>query len=279
MLLRQAPAKPRRRSLPLAPVEPVQRFLEIDFYNASLANLLVEISARSAKSTFSYVVTPNVDHLVQLSKLDGTKLGADLRQAYDVADISLCDSRILSKLAGLSGIHLKVFAGSDLTRILFEENVIVPGNRVALIGGTALQLDWLCRRWPEITFHQHIPPMGVLNSTQIQVDIVAFVERMRCDFHFFVFGAPQSELIAWRLAQRGKARGVCLCVGASLEFLSGEKLRAPLWMQQLSLEWAFRLASEPRRLWRRYLVNGPKILPIWWRDRRQFPHTNKTGCE
>jgi UDP-N-acetyl-D-mannosaminuronic acid transferase (WecB/TagA/CpsF family) len=61
------------------------------------------------------------------------------------------------------------------------------------------------------------------------------------------------------------ATGVGLCIGASLEFLTGAKRRAPLWLQRLGLEWLFRLLTEPRRLWRRYLVEGPRIFVLWWR--------------
>jgi exopolysaccharide biosynthesis WecB/TagA/CpsF family protein len=64
---------------------------------------------------------------------------------------------------------------------------------------------------------------------------------------------------------------VALCIGASIEFLSGARRRAPRWMQRAGLEWAFRLLSEPRRLWRRYIVEGPRIFVIWYRWRRTFP--------
>ena len=84
---------------------------------------------------------------------------------------------------------------------------------------------------------------------------------------FFAIGAPQSELVCALAVERGKARGVGLCIGASLEFLTGAKSRAPLWMQRAGLDWLFRLASEPARLWRRYLVEGPQIFLIWWRWR------------
>jgi N-acetylglucosaminyldiphosphoundecaprenol N-acetyl-beta-D-mannosaminyltransferase len=57
-------------------------------------------------------------------------------------------------------------------------------------------------------------------------------------------------------------QGVALCIGASIEFLLGRKTRAPRWMQMAGMEWIFRLLSEPRRLWRRYLFNGPRILSI-----------------
>ena len=68
--------------------------------------------------------------------------------------------------------------------------------------------------------------------------------------------------------QAGGAVGVGLCIGASLDFLTGRKARAPLWMRKASLEWLHRLLSEPRRLWRRYLVEGPRIFVLTMRWRR-----------
>ena len=103
---------------------------------------------------------------------------------------------------------------------------------------------------------------------------------------FFAIGAPQSEIVFAEILERGQARGVALCIGASLEFLTGAKTRAPLWMQRAGLEWLFRLGTEPRRLWRRYLVEGPKIFGIWRRWRklnaglpRAASGSSVSGCE
>lgn len=61
------------------------------------------------------------------------------------------------------------------------------------------------------------------------------------------------------------AKGTALCIGASLEFLTGQLKRAPRLAQKLYLEWAHRLLSEPRRMWRRYLIEGPKIFLLAYR--------------
>lgn len=58
------------------------------------------------------------------------------------------------------------------------------------------------------------------------------------------------------------ARGLTLCCGASINFLTGVERRAPQWMQRLSLEWLYRLLQNPRRLARRYLVRGPQIVRL-----------------
>lgn len=251
--------------------DPTQPFLGLRFAMADCERVLRELRKRAAELRFFFIVTPNTDHIVKLDRLGSTKLGLDLREAYGSADLCLCDSQVLAKLARISGLRLPVITGSDLTRLLFERSVIGKGSRVALVGGTAGQLEWLRGRWPEVAFFAHFPPMDVLQDMSAQSAIIAFVEEMQCDFTFFAFGAPQSELIAWHVARRGCARGVGLCVGASIEFLTGAKRRAPRWMQRLSLEWAYRLVSEPRRLGRRYLIDGPRILPIWWRSRTSAP--------
>ena len=74
-----------------------------------------------------------------------------------------------------------------------------------------------------------------------------------------------------RIAEAGDATGCGLCIGASLDFITGRQRRAPRVVQRLGLEWAHRLASQPGRLWRRYLVDGPKIFRLarrWHRERR-----------
>ncbi len=70
-------------------------------------------------------------------------------------------------------------------------------------------------------------------------------------------------MIAKTALERGDCAGLGLCVGASLDFLAGKQKRAPKWMQSAKLEWLYRLASSPRRMWKRYLIEGPKIFVIW----------------
>lgn len=219
-----------------------------------------------AAPRFRYVVTPNVDHIVRLHRGDPA-WRADFAAAETEADLCLNDSRILQALARRSGLHLSLVPGSDLTRILLD-NGLPAGTRVALIGGSKTDLAWLRRQLPggEVTHFQ--PPMGVLRNAAAQQAIVDFVESERPQLTLFAIGAPQSEIVAHQLQRRGRTGGVGLCIGASIEFLTGAKRRAPRMMQSLGLEWAFRLLSEPRRLWRRYLVEGPPIFAIWWRWRR-----------
>jgi len=90
-----------------------------------------------------------------------------------------------------------------------------------------------------------------------------FIADNPARYTFICVGSPQQEMLAKAALERGDCVGLGLCVGASLEFLAGRIKRAPKWMQQYRLEWLFRLASEPQRLWKRYLVEGPKIFWLW----------------
>jgi exopolysaccharide biosynthesis WecB/TagA/CpsF family protein len=75
-------------------------------------------------------------------------------------------------------------------------------------------------------------------------------------------------MVARALADRGIATGTGFCVGASLNFLAGVERRAPALVQRAGMEWAWRLAQNPKRLWRRYLVDDPAILRLLWREAR-----------
>lgn len=235
------------------------RFLDIDFDAATYREVGEELSRLSQMDTFSFIVTPNVDHVLMLHPTSPVPATLAFQQAYAAAEMRLCDSRILLRLARLHGVTLEVVTGSDLTAYLFE-NGWLDGQKVAIIGGDAAMVPELRERFPAIEIVQHRPPMGVLRDERASEQIIRFIEQERARYVMLAIGAPQSEIIAHRCLLAGNAAGVGLCIGASIEFLLGRKRRAPSWMQQLSLEWAFRLASEPQRLWRRYLVSGPRIL-------------------
>lgn len=237
-------------------------FLEVRFDNCDEDEAVAKISQLARAETFSFVVTPNVDHLVRLHSAAGDET---LWSSYRGATLSLCDSRILAAMARASGVTLEVVPGSDLTASILAGD---KGPRqVALIGGDLALLEQLSRKFPRVEWSQHVPPNGVLHDTRAQHNIIEFVENCSARIIFFAFGSPQSELLCARIASRKRAQGVALCIGASLEFLAGRKRRAPSWMQRAGLEWLFRLTSEPARLWRRYLVDGPRIFVIWWRWR------------
>lgn len=238
----------------------VQSFLGVEMSVSSYEEAAKEITRLSKTDTLSIVVTPNVDHIVFMHEGEG-EIARQFRNAYNAAALRFCDSRILKVLAKFKRTELTVITGSDLTAYLFDQGCL-NGSKVALVGGDQVTLDKLKICYPEIEIIQHIPPMKVLDAPEAVDEIELFISKACADFIFFAIGAPQSEIIAHRCQNSGRSSGVVLCVGASLEFLVGQKSRAPVWIQKIGFEWAYRLFKEPRRLWRRYLITAPRIFFI-----------------
>jgi N-acetylglucosaminyldiphosphoundecaprenol N-acetyl-beta-D-mannosaminyltransferase len=232
-------------------------FLGVEFAclpTQALIERLVMVASR--KDGFRYIATPNVDHIVGLTNDPARK------SLYKDAWANVCDSRILEVLAKASGLALPVTAGSDLTARLFEE-VIDPNETVVIVGGQDSVITALNERFGLKDVRWHEPPMGLRSNPQAIAQAADFVAHNPSRFVFLCVGAPQQEMLAQAIKAGGKATGLGLCVGASLDFLAGKVERAPVWMQNARLEWLHRLMSEPQRMWKRYLVEGPKIFGIW----------------
>jgi exopolysaccharide biosynthesis WecB/TagA/CpsF family protein len=210
-------------------------------------------------------VTPNVDHVVRLHRNDRDVLG--LADIYRQARFCPCDSRVLARLAKWRGIDLPVSPGSDLAAAMFE-SVIAPGDRVAIVGGDDELLAVLQNRYPNVQFSQHQPPMGLLGDPEARTRAAEFIASQQARFTFICVGSPQQELIAAEAGRIDGSSGLALSVGAGLDFITGTQKRAPLLARRLGLEWAHRLLTNPARMWRRYLVEGPAIFLIAYRWRR-----------
>ncbi|MAP94461.1 MAG: glycosyltransferase [Ponticaulis sp.] len=233
--------------------------LEYDSMNVGQAvNCLLEHVDRGAP--FAYVVTPNVDHLVRLNA------EPELRPLYENADYLVCDSRVLEVLARLEGKPLPSAPGADIVENLVRHH-ISPLEKIVLIGGDADIVESLARDYGLTNVAWHNPPMGLRKNPEAIKRAAEFLCEHNERFAFLCVGSPQQEMVALEAARMGGAIGVALCCGASLEFLSGKVTRAPLWMREARLEWLHRLLSEPHRLWRRYLIDGPRIFRIWWKSR------------
>lgn len=242
-----------------------ENFLDVAFDVLPRERLVARIEAVSAASPFQYLVTPNVDHLVRLHRRGAAIPG--LAEVYRHADLCVCDSKVLARLAKWRGVSLPVITGSDLTASLFD-GLIREGDRIAVVGGDAAMLDDLRAKYSEVRFTQHCPPMGLMRDPAARRAAAEFIAREQARFTFICVGSPQQELIAAEASRIEGGRGMAFCVGAALEFITGRTKRAPRLARQLGLEWAHRLITDPRRLWRRYLVEGPAIFLLAFRWRK-----------
>ncbi len=241
-------------------------FLGFAFDRTDPADALERIAARSDRAHFAYVVTPNVDHVVRVQRNR-----SDLWPAYRHAWLTLCDSRILGWLAVLNGLSLSTVTGSDLTTALFHA-AMKPGDRIAFLGGDVASIHKLSEQFGLTNVVHYNPPMGFIHDPAEIERAVTFIVAAHARFTFIAVGSPQQECVARAVAHREEATGIGLCIGASLDFLTGAQHRAPRLIQILALEWLFRLLSDPARMWRRYLVEGPQILFVvrHWRRTKKY---------
>lgn len=102
-------------------------------------------------------------------------------------------------------------------------------------------------------------------TPELSAQVVAAINAARPDLLVVGMGVPQQERWLWAHWDQLEVP-VAWCVGALFDYLAGAFPRAPRWMRRLGLEWLFRLALEPRRLWRRYLLGNPRFV---WRVLRR----------
>jgi N-acetylglucosaminyldiphosphoundecaprenol N-acetyl-beta-D-mannosaminyltransferase len=162
--------------------------------------------------------------------------------------------------------------GSDLAPALFAAAARRGGLRVYLLGAApgvaARAAEEIEDAWPAVrVVGTYSPPPGFENDPDENNQILARIQINRPDVVVVGLGAPKQEL--WLAANRARIRApVALAVGATIDFLAGEKTRAPRWMRKVGLEWLHRLASEPRRLTRRYARDAWIFPQLVWREWR-----------
>lgn len=214
------------------------------------------------------VFTPNVDHVVIADEDER------FRAAYAQVSLSLADgmpvlwaSRLLKR-----PLPEKV-SGSDLILPL-TRRAAERGWRVHLLGGG----DGVAER-VKVRLERDIAGINIVGTSSPRVNVdapldMAAVDAVRAtkpDLVFVAFGAPKQEIWSEQ-ARAALSPAVLIGVGGSFDFLVGEQKRAPEWMSRSGLEWLYRLGSDPKRLWRRYLLRDPKFAVIVARELRARAH-------
>jgi N-acetylglucosaminyldiphosphoundecaprenol N-acetyl-beta-D-mannosaminyltransferase len=205
------------------------------------------------------VFTPNVDHVVKAES------NGAFREAYTGVSLSLADGMPLVWVGRLLGCRLpERVAGSDLLVPLMKRAARRKW-RVYLLGGKPGSAETAARVLAEeygvITAGWDDCRIAADGTDVDGHDSAARVRAAKPDLILVGLGPPKQELWIHRTAESLRP-AVGLGIGAGLDFLAGRHKRAPRWMAKSGLEWAFRLAQEPRRLWRRYLVESPRFAAI-----------------
>ena len=235
--------------------------------NLTFAEALDRVAELVARRRGGTVITPNVDHLVLLEE------DARLREAYASASLVLADGMLVVWASHLLGTPLREkISGSDLIRPLLERAadsgwsvyLIGGGEGVAARAAEAMKRDAVGLRVVGIDAR----PIDLDGGSPTHDELVVGVKAARPDLVLLALGCPKQEIVMQRIAAAVRP-AVCIGVGAGLDFVAGTLPRAPRWVSSSGLEWLYRLAREPRRLWRRYLLRDPRFALILLRQIRE----------
>jgi exopolysaccharide biosynthesis WecB/TagA/CpsF family protein len=224
-------------------------FAGLRFTPLSVEETVAALAARPGDAPFAAFVTPNAEHAWL------RRTGAEFRACSDSCWISTNDSRLLGRAARLGGLDLKFAPGAYVVRDLFEQ-VIGPEDSLTVVGGSEEVIADLREKFGLNRLSHHNPPMGFIHRPEAVREAIDFVASHPARFVFVAMGPPQSEIFCQRVIQDGRSTGVGLCIGSSINVITGHSDPAPDWMESSGLVWLYRLVREPRRLWRRYLVRG-----------------------
>ncbi len=212
------------------------------------------IAARCPSLAFSF----NVDICMKIRR------DAELRDIYREANLVLVDGTPMMWAASLLGTPLPGrVSGSDLLPA-FCRVAAKEGYRVFLLGARPGVADLagarLVARNPGLRIvGVYSPPFGFEQDISENARAIDAVRREGPDVLFVALGAPKQEKWLYRFRD-DLGVPVSMGVGSALDYLAGRLRRAPNWMQRLGLEWTYRLAQEPGRLWRRYLLDDSPFV-------------------
>jgi N-acetylglucosaminyldiphosphoundecaprenol N-acetyl-beta-D-mannosaminyltransferase len=186
---------------------------------------------------------------------------ARYRAALEEADLVTADGMpLVWMLRGLGAKPANRVYGPDLTvAVLWAAQaagiaVGFYGSSEEVLGRLVEKLRW---RFPRLEIaYREAPPFRPLSEAEDE-EAVRAIRESGARILFVGLGGAKQDI--WMAEHRGRVPAVMLGVGAAFDFLAGTKPQAPRWMQSAGLEWLFRLATEPRRLWRRYLRHNPRF--------------------
>lgn len=220
----------------------------ISFYNASLDSLTNEKLLITTLNAYSF-------------NLAQTNLA--FSEALKKSDVLLPDgiSIVLAKRF-LDGTKLKKIAGADLFHYEMNRLNNEQGSCFYL-GSTAQTLQLIQAKaaieFPHVKMETYSPPFKDIFNDEDNASMLDAIRQFNPDVLFIGMTAPKQEVWAYEQLEQIQAKHIC-CIGAVFDFYAGTIHRAPQWIIRMGLEWLYRLGSEPKRLWRRYLIGNAQFI-------------------
>ncbi|WP_448564175.1 WecB/TagA/CpsF family glycosyltransferase [Trichothermofontia sp.] len=229
------------------------KILNIELDNLSQAEMLAQLQE-------GVVFTPNVDHLMRL------QWDRAFFDVYQAATFKVCDSKIMQYAAAFLGTPLKEkLSGSDFFPAFYTYHRNNPDIRIFLLGaapGVAqqAQANINAKVGREIIVGAHSPSFGFENNEAECEFLVERVNQSGATVLAVGVGAPKQEIFIHTYRHHMPQVKIFLAIGATIDFEAGHVSRSPKWMSEVGLEWLYRLLAEPKRLWKRYLIDNPPFL-------------------
>ena len=227
------------------------RILNINIDNFSFNDFLYSLEK-------GFIVTPNVDHLIKLQK------DRNFYNLYRCADYIVCDSQIIkfaSKFLGAPILH--VIKGADLLPKFCNYHKDNEKIKVFLLGGTG-NVAKIAQEKINRKIGRHIVVGAYSPSFNIDKEESAYIIESINKTDAIVLavglGAPKQEKWIYRYRKHLKNIKIFMAIGATIDFEAGNVKRAPNFISKIGFEWLYRLYREPKRLWRRYLVDDLPFL-------------------
>ena len=233
---------------------PAIRLLGVELHSVRAQAAVDAIDDCLRRGEGGWVLTPNLDILRRLVRDSG------FSELCRGVTLRLADGMPLVWASRLAGTPLpERVAGSDLIWSL-SERAARSGWTVFLLGGDPGTADRaaaeLARRYPGLRIvGTACPPFGFERDASYMSGLEVRLRAASPDIVYVALGSPKQERLIERLRE-GMPAAWFLGIGISFSFVCGEVRRAPAWMRRTGLEWLHRLVQEPRRLARRYLVDG-----------------------
>lgn len=236
------------------------KFMNTDIDNLTMAETLNEIDKLIQKKNCSYVVTPNVDHIVRLEKDE------ELQKVYKNASLILTDGKPLIWISKWYKTPIKEkISGSDL----FPRVCQLAANKnytMYLLGAAEGVADTaarnLMKKYPGLNIvGTYSPPFGFEKNEQEMNKIKTQIQDVHPDILIVGLGCPKQEKFMYYHCKELDVP-ISFGLGASIDFEAGNIKRAPKWMSNHGLEWLYRFSKEPKRLFKRYFVDDLKIISV-----------------
>jgi exopolysaccharide biosynthesis WecB/TagA/CpsF family protein len=237
------------------------QLLNVNINNVAMSDLLSKLQGGGL------VVTPNVDHLMKLQR------DRDFYGVYEEAEYTVCDSKILMYVSRFLGTPIiEKISGSDLFPAFYTYYRDDQSIKIFLLGAEE-GIAEIARKninskiGRNIIIDTYSPPFGFEKDREECEKILRLINSSNATVLAMGVGAPKQEM--WIAKHRKYLHSVkiYLAIGATINFEAGNIKRCPKWMSEVGLEWLYRLSSEPKRLWKRYILDALPFIYLIFKQR------------